>query len=362
MDPGDVLATLAGVNLSLVALAFVVGLIYVCRAVRLRVLLRGAGGADVSIRGLTAASARDPRQPRAAGEGQEASLVLHLSRVGVRAEHGLIGLVVSRLLDLSTLLFVLGVACSAMAVAEDHRQLPWLQSLGLFALAAASVLGVVILRGEHLVRPGAGSGSGLAPHPRGALGPVPRPRRGRAPGPPRRSILTAALLSLPVWACVLGVYAALGTGVGLEGLAAADLLFGASLPLEARADQRLPGLRDARHGLGLGFAAWASPGPRGRHGLAFHALYIVGVGILGAVGHAQLRPGALRATFTGQAHLWVPGPCPSPCPRTSKWVTPAAGGESLWLPAIGPVDRHRDVAAASPRPTWAWIWFAEQNP
>ncbi|MGB0330336.1 MAG: lysylphosphatidylglycerol synthase transmembrane domain-containing protein [Planctomycetota bacterium] len=294
VDPGDVLATLAGANLSLVALAFVVqGLIYVCRAVRLRVLLRGAGGADVSIRGLTAASAAwildSHVLPAKVGE---ASLVLHLSRVGVRAEHGLIGLVVSRLLDLSTLLFVLGVACSAMAVAEDHRQLPWLQSLGLFALAAASVLGVVILRGEHLVRAGRGLAVRVLPRTLGE-------RSGRFLARvedalrvlPRRSILTAALLSLPVWACVLGVYAALGTGVGLEGLAAADLLFGASL---AVLGSLVPingflgfGMLDM--GWAWGFAAVGVPESHAvATGLAFHALYIVGVGILGAVGHAQL--------------------------------------------------------------------------
>jgi uncharacterized protein (TIRG00374 family) len=294
VDPGDVLATLAEADLRLVALAFVVqGLIYVFRAVRLRVLLRGAGGADVSIRGLTAASAAwildSHVLPAKVGE---ASLVLHLSRVGVRAEHGLIGLVVSRLLDLSTLLFVLGVACSAMAVAGDHPQLPWLQSLGLFALAAASVLGVVILRGEHLVRAGRGIAVRVLPRTLGE-------RSGRFLTRvedalrvlPRRAVLTAALLSLPVWTCVLGVYAALGMGVGLEGLAAADLLFGASL---AVLGSLVPingflgfGMLDM--GWAWGFAAVGVPESHAvATGLAFHALYIVGVGILGAVGHAQL--------------------------------------------------------------------------
>ncbi|MDG1492111.1 MAG: lysylphosphatidylglycerol synthase domain-containing protein, partial [Planctomycetota bacterium] len=88
VDAGDVLGTLAAADLRLVALAFLIqGLIYVFRAIRLRVLLLGAGGADVSIPGLTAASAAwildSHILPAKVGE---ASLVLHLSRVGVRAE------------------------------------------------------------------------------------------------------------------------------------------------------------------------------------------------------------------------------------------------------------------------------------
>ncbi|MDB2576511.1 hypothetical protein N9Z54_04825, partial [Planctomycetota bacterium] len=108
---------------------------------------------------------------------------------------------------------------------------------------------------------------------------------------PRRAVLGAALLSLPVWACVLGVYAALGVGVGLEGLAAADLLFGASL---AVLGSLVPingflgfGMLDM--GWAWGFAAMGVPESHAvSTGLAFHALYIVGVGILGAVGHARL--------------------------------------------------------------------------
>ncbi len=294
VDAGDVLGTLAEADLRLVALAFFIqGLIYVFRAIRLRVLLLGAGGADVSLPGLTAASAAwildSHVLPAKVGE---ASLVLHLSRVGVRGEHGLIGLVVSRLLDLATLLLVLGVACSAMAAAGEHPDLPWLQSLGLFAIAAATVLAVVILRGEHLVRVGRGVALRVLPRTLGE-------RSGRFLSRvedalrilPRRSVLGAALLSLPVWACVLGVYAALGVGVGLEGLAAADLLFGASL---AVLGSLVPingflgfGMLDM--GWAWGFAAMGVPESHAvSTGLAFHALYIVGVGILGAVGHARL--------------------------------------------------------------------------
>ena len=94
-----------------------------------------------------------------------------------------------------------------------------------------------------------------------------------------------------LWACVLGVYAALGMGVGLEGLAAADLLFGASL---AVLGSLVPingflGFGMLDRGWAWGFAAVGIPeGEAVSTGLAFHALYIVGVGLLGAIGHAQL--------------------------------------------------------------------------
>lgn len=294
VEAGDVVEAVQGADLGLVALAFgIQGLIYVFRAVRLRLLLREAGGADVSVGGLTAASAAwildSHVLPAKVGE---ASLVLHLSRVGVRPEHGLVGLVVSRLLDLATLLLVLGGACLVMGGAAAHPNAPWLESLGLSSLAAAVVLAVVLLRGEHLTRAARGLSSrvlpgGLARRAGGFLGRVEEALRIL----PRVALLQAALLSLPVWACVLGVYGALGVGVGLSGLAPADLVFGASLAI-------LGGLVPVNGFLGFGmldmgwawgFAAVGVPESDAvATGLAFHTLYIVGVGVLGAVGHARL--------------------------------------------------------------------------
>jgi uncharacterized membrane protein YbhN (UPF0104 family) len=111
---------------------------------------------------------------------------------------------------------------------------------------------------------------------------------------PAGALRTAALQSVPVWAAVLGVYAVLGTGVGLEGLSAFDLLFGASLAI-------LGGLVPINGFLGFGtldmgwawgFAALGVPEEDAvATGLAFHTLYLVGVGLLGALGHARLVAG-----------------------------------------------------------------------
>lgn len=294
VEPADVLAAIEGADLRLVALAFgIQGLIYVFRAVRLRLLLREAGGAEVPVGGLTAASAAwildSHVLPAKVGE---ASLVLHLARVGVRAEHGLVGLVVSRLLDLTTLLVVLGAACLIMGSGGEHDAAPWLGSLGASSLALAAVLTLVLLRGEQLTRvlrrvSGRVLPAGFARRAASFLERV----EGALRVLPRSALAKAAVLSLPVWASVLGVYAALGVGVGLSGLGAADLVFGASLAI-------LGGLVPINGFLGFGmldmgwawgFAAVGVPESEAvASGLAFHTLYIVGVGVLGAAAHARL--------------------------------------------------------------------------
>ncbi|MEM9379279.1 MAG: lysylphosphatidylglycerol synthase domain-containing protein [Planctomycetota bacterium] len=269
--------------------------IYVLRAARLRVLLRGAGGDEATLGGLTAASAAwildSHVLPAKVGE---ATLVLHLRRVGVRAEHGLVGLLLSRLFDLATLVSVLGVTCLGLGVGGERAGMPWLTALGGGLLALALVLAALILRGGHVVglvrrvlvrvgleRTGLGArASSFAERVEAALRAV-----------PRRTLASAALLSLPVWAAVLGVYAVLGTGVGLTGLTAFDLLFGSSLAILG---SLLPiggflgfGMLDV--GWAWGFAAVGVPESHAvATGLAFHTLYLVGVGLLGAAGHLVL--------------------------------------------------------------------------
>ena len=106
----------------------------------------------------------------------------------------------------------------------------------------------------------------------------------------------AALWSLPVWAAVLGVYIVLGTGVGLAGADGAslglfDLLFGSSLAILG---SLVPingflgfGVLDL--GWAWGFEAVGVPGASAAAtALAFHTLYLVGVGLLGALGHIAL--------------------------------------------------------------------------
>ncbi|MEM1450976.1 MAG: flippase-like domain-containing protein [Planctomycetota bacterium] len=293
---GDVASAIRAIEPGTFALALgIQASIYVLRAARLRVLLRGAGGEETSLAGLTSASAAwildSHVLPAKVGE---ATLVLHLRRVGVRAEHGLVGLVLSRLFDLATLVTVLGVTCLGLGLGGERAGMPWLTALGAALLALALVLAVAILRGGHVVglvrrllvrigleRTQLGTrASAFAVRVEEALHAV-----------PRGTLASAAVLSLPVWAAVLGVYAVLGTGVGLTGLTAFDLLFGSSLAILG---SLLPiggflgfGMLDV--GWAWGFAAVGVPESHAvATGLAFHTLYLVGVGLLGAAGHVAL--------------------------------------------------------------------------
>lgn len=271
--------------------------IYVFRAVRLRGLLRAAGGELPPTPRLVAASAAwildSHVLPAKVGE---ASLVVHLSRLGVKAEHGLVGLLLSRLFDLATLLAVLGIACVGMGTV-GRESMPWLTTLGATLLVGTLVLTVTIVRGGDAVRAGRAllvklgverlsigkRVTAFATRVEDALRAV-----------PRGALFAATFWSLPVWAAVLGVYVILGTGVGLTEHAALgpfDLVFGSSLAI-------LGSLVPINGFLGFGMLdmgwAWgfAAVGVAEDHavatGLAFHTLYLVGVGILGAIGHAGI--------------------------------------------------------------------------
>ena len=292
----EVGAAMRRIDAGTLALAFAIqASIYVFRAVRLRGLLRAAGGNEVSLGGLTSASAAwildSHVLPAKVGE---ASLVLHLARVGVKPEHGLVGLLLSRLFDLATLVAVLGVTCVVLGADGSREAMPWLNGLGVGLLALALTLILVIARGGHalgfvrrvLVRLGLERTllgvrvSAFTTRVEEALRVV-----------PKRALMVAALWSLPVWATVLGVYAVLGVGVGLTGLTPFDLLFGSSLAI-------LAGIVPISGFLGFGMLdmgwAWgfSAVGVPPEHaiatGLAFHTLYLVGVGLLGAIGHARL--------------------------------------------------------------------------
>lgn len=296
VDIADVGRAAASIHPGVFALALLIqASIYVFRAIRLRVLVKAAGGADVALPKLTAASAAwildSHILPAKVGE---ASLVIHLGRVGVKAEHGLVGLLLSRLFDLATLVGVLGVTCLAMGAGGGREGLPWLNSLGGVLLLGAAVLVLGILRGHRavaLLRAMATkvglSGTSIGERVDAFAAKV----EAAFASVPRRALVAAALWSLPVWAAVLGVYGVLGTGVGLSGLSPFDLVFGASLAI-------LGSLVPINGFLGFGMLdmgwAWgfAAVGVPQEHavatGLAFHTLYLVGVGILGALGHAGL--------------------------------------------------------------------------
>ncbi|MEM8711505.1 MAG: lysylphosphatidylglycerol synthase domain-containing protein [Planctomycetota bacterium] len=305
IEPAEVWATMRSISPATFGIALgIQGLIYVFRAARLRTVLRvlmRSGAEDVpGARDLTAASAAwildSHVLPAKIGE---ASLVLHLGRVGVAAEHGLVGLLLSRLFDLLVLSTVLGLTCLALGWSGARPELQWLVALGVALLAGSAVLAFVIVRGGAVlggvrrgaVRMGVGrSGLGskimrFTERVETALGEV-----------DRGTLLRVAAWSLPVWAAVLGVYVVLGTGVGLihadgSNLRLFDLLFGASLAIFG---SLVPisgflgfGVLDI--GWAWGFAAvGVDEGVAVATGLAFHTLYLAGVGLLGAIGHAVL--------------------------------------------------------------------------
>jgi uncharacterized membrane protein YbhN (UPF0104 family) len=300
--PAEVLAAVRTIPVSTFLAALgIQALIYVFRAARLRGLLAASGDETVpGARDLTAASAAwildSHILPAKVGE---ASLVLHLGRIGVKPEHGLVGLLLSRLFDLLTLVTLLGVTCLAIGLSGARPGLEWLSGLGALLLVGSVMLATVILRGGAVlglarrlsVRLGLEKTtlgariSSFTHKVEAALRSVSRP-----------ALFQAALWSLPVWAAVLGVYIVLGTGVGLAGpggesLGLFDLLFGSSLAIFG---SLVPisgflgfGVLDL--GWAWGFAAVGVPeADAAATGLAFHTLYLLGVGLLGALGHVLL--------------------------------------------------------------------------
>ena len=311
MSPAAVLDAVRSIPVSTFLLALgIQGSIYVFRAARLRGLLAASGDESVpNARDLTAASAAwildSHVLPAKVGE---ASLVLHLARVGVRAEHGLVGLLLSRLFDLLALVSILGATCLVLGLRDARPGLEWLTPLGGLLLVGALALAALIVRGGAMLgllhgfflgvgleRTAIGRRISAFTHKvEAALRSVPLP-----------ALAAAALWSIPVWASVLGVYIVLGTGVGLAGaggepLGLFDLLFGSSLAIFG---SLVPisgflgfGVLDL--GWAWGFAAVGVPeASAAATGLAFHTLYLVGVGLLGALGHWVLarrpRPSTL---------------------------------------------------------------------
>jgi uncharacterized membrane protein YbhN (UPF0104 family) len=226
----------------------------------------------------------------------EATLVWHLRRLGVPAAVGFVALVVSRLLDLAVLLGAFGVAALALGAGEQGQRLPWLAPMGVVLLPVALALATLVARGaaawrvvpRTLQRFGAhAAGQGGGERTAGrvhafsvrvgeALAVVDRRRRAGA-------LATSAL----VWALVLAYYALLARGLGIE-LGVGGLVFGASLAV-------LGGLVPASGFLGFGMldVGWVAGFvvlgvPRElavESGLAFHVLYLAGVGVLGVIGH-----------------------------------------------------------------------------
>ncbi|MEZ6014592.1 MAG: lysylphosphatidylglycerol synthase transmembrane domain-containing protein [Planctomycetota bacterium] len=291
-------------------------LLYGARALRIRLLLPAALRPPwPRLSAATAAWILDAQVlPAKVGE---ATLVWHLRRLGVPSAEGFVALVVSRLLDLAVLLGAFGCAALALglaggdpAAASFGARLPWLVPLGACLLPVALVLGALVARGAAawrcvprlLARLGFG-GAGVMGR---VLAFSERVGEALAAVDGRRRAW-AVLASVAVWALILGFYALLAVGLGVESSAGPPLglfglVFGASLAV-------LGGLVPASGFLGFGMldvgwvAGFAVLGvPRElavESGLAFHVLYLVGVGVLGVVGHLMLAGRAPAAPPKG---------------------------------------------------------------
>lgn len=284
----------------LVAFALLV-VLYVARAARIRVLLPAASRPPAGrLAAATAAWILDAQVlPAKVGE---ATLVWHLRRLGVPAAEGLVALLVSRLFDLAVLLGAFGVTALVLARGHHGEALPWLAPLGLTLVPVAFGLGFVVARGAAAWRPvprllarfAVGRGGlvlrlhAFSERVGEALAAVDSGRRNRA-----------LALSFVVWALILAFYAVLARGLGVAAAPEPDLglgglAFGASLAV-------LGGLVPASGFLGFGMldvgwvAGFTALGvPRDvavASGLAFHVLYLVGVGLLGVIGHVAVARG-----------------------------------------------------------------------
>lgn len=296
---GAVFAAAMRVEPSVLATSFgVLVALYGARAWRIRVILPdGVRPPGPRLAAATAAWILDAQVlPAKVGE---ATLVWHLRRLGVPAAQGFVALVVSRLLDLAVLLGAFGVAALALAVGEQGQRLPWLAPMGLVLLPVALALATLVARGaaawrivpRTLQRFGARrAAKGGHEHTGGRVHTF-SVRVGEAlAAVDRRRRVGALATSVLVWALILAYYALLARGLGIE-LGLGGLVFGASLAV-------LGGLVPASGFLGFGMldvgwvAGFVVQGvPRElavESGLAFHLLYLVGVGVLGVIGHVAV--------------------------------------------------------------------------
>ena len=293
---GDIAAALSAVDLRLFALLLVVqASIHAFRAQRLRGLLRALGASPPRSSHLVGASAAWILDSQVLpGRIGEASLVLHLRRIGVSAEHGVVGLLLSRLLDLFMLVATLGGVSLLGAFVGMQGTIPFLYALGAFMCVLALLLGFAIFRGGELVAVGAAALrilrlNRIAPGARllaftarveSALHAV-----------PRAALLRAGAWSTLVCAAIIAAYVVLGTAVGLRDLGAFEFVFGSTFAI-------LGSLIPISGFLGIGAfdMAWAfgfaAVGVPEEHavatGFAFHLLYLVSIAIHGAIGHAIL--------------------------------------------------------------------------
>ncbi len=296
VDFGDVWGAVRGINPWLFALVLVIqATIHLFRGLRLRGLIHAMGESPPPVRGLVSSSAAWILDSQVLpGRIGEATLVLHLKRVGVDPEHGVVGLLLSRLLDLFTLSCVLCASSLALGLMGTHQGEPYLATLGAAMFGVSLFLAVSIFQGGTFV----GWGRGLLRRlgvARWGVGTKVLDFGGKVEDAlhsvPRAALFRAAGWSLLVTAAIIAAYIVLGTGVGLPQLTPLEFFFGASFAILG---SLLPisgflGIGAFDMAWAFGFAAMGVPQETAvATGFAFHALYLVSIAFHGAWGHALL--------------------------------------------------------------------------
>ena len=167
----------------------------------------------------------------------EAMYIVYTSKAAnLGPAEAIASLVVARLLDFATLFLGFGVACTALELAGVHPEIGWFGPLGGALLVLSIAVFALSARGDVLVRwltrltPALGLGRSMGASAIlvlvGSLGSALRVAAddGR--------FWKAAIVSLPMWACVFLFCAVLGRGFGLpHTITIVEASFGASLAI-----------------------------------------------------------------------------------------------------------------------------------
>ncbi len=304
--PREVLAAAASLDPGTFALALgAQAAIYALRALRFRYMIAPARRPAFG-RILPVSSAHSLASYVLPAKVGEASLVVYLrASCGVPSAEGLAVLLVSRILDLTTVAGSLSLACLALGASGTFPALPWLGRLGGVLFVLTIVFAWLGSRGHLLVRLAtrASRAIGLARTRLGMrlVGAAERVELAMREVGEERSLIGAAL-SLPVWACVYLFYAVLARGLGMSQLSFPAAVFGASLtvfgnslPISAFAGF---GTQDA--GWVLGFTVLGVDRELAtQSALAFHLVYLLTIVAFGLAGH--LAMGLARTQHSEQA-------------------------------------------------------------
>jgi len=297
VQPADLLAGLRRLDAASYAIALGLTIaVYVLRAWRFQVLLperlRPGFWRTLSITSsYTMASVILPAKVG------EATFVVYAGRVaGIGAADAFACLLVARLLDFASLCLSMSIACIVLWATHAYESLTWLGPLGAALLPGSLLLFALSARGDLLLRTASSAsrflGFGRTNTGRRILSASERIGEALRAAGSRKSLISAALLSLPAWACVFFYCAVLARGLGLPAdTSLAKATFGSGLailttllPVSAFANF---GTLEAGwvlgfHALGVGNELAYSTG------VGLHIVQIANTVLLGVLGHVGM--------------------------------------------------------------------------